>query len=72
MPYIQRKETALQHGRAALLLCVAASSATNRVYVTLCRLRSLGLKDAIVYGEAGWTIPTSVRVVRARRSQGVA
>ncbi len=51
---------------------VAASSATNRVYVTMCRLRSLGLKDAIVYGEAGWTIPTSVRVVRARRSQGVA
>ena len=50
---------------------VAASSATNRVYVTMCRLRSLGLKDAIVYGDAGWTIPTSVRVVRARRSPGV-
>jgi hypothetical protein len=51
---------------------VAASSMTNRVYVTMCRLRGLGLKDAIVYGDAGWSIATGVRVLRSRRAEGVA
>ena len=40
----------------------AASSIANRVHVTICRLRSMGLRDILVYRGGGWTIDEYVQL----------
>jgi predicted ATPase/Tfp pilus assembly protein PilF len=51
---------------------IAAESAANRVYVTLARLRKMGLKAWLLHDRDGYLIDPTLRIERTRRRRPVA